>query len=82
MMLICEITNPCKSRNSYVSTAICFRIRHPNQDFFIADIFDALPVKNDRHTMEHPFFTLSTKPDIRVVEYKRDGVKIRLNPSP
>jgi plasmid replication initiation protein len=54
--------------------------RHPNRDFFIADIFDALPVKNDRHTMEHPFFTLSTKPDIRTVEYNRDGVKIRLNP--
>jgi plasmid replication initiation protein len=54
--------------------------RHPNQDFFIADIFDALPVKNDRHTMEHPFFTLSTKPDIRVVEYSRDGVNIRLVP--
>lgn len=54
--------------------------RHPNQDFFIADIFDALPVKNDRHTMEHPFFTLSTKPDIRVVEYSRDGVNIRLIP--
>jgi plasmid replication initiation protein len=54
--------------------------RHPNKDFFIADIFDALPVKNDRHTMEHPFFTLSTKPDIRTVEYNRDGVRIRLNP--
>jgi hypothetical protein len=35
--------------------------RHPHQDFFIADIFDSLPVKNDRHTMEHPFFTLSTQ---------------------
>ncbi len=55
--------------------------RHPNQDFFIADIFDALPVKNDRHTMEHPFFSLSTKKDIRSVEYEKDGVKIVLSPS-
>ena len=54
--------------------------RHPNQDFFIADIFDALPVKSDRHTMEHPFFALSTKPDIRTVEYSRDGVSIKLTP--
>ena len=54
--------------------------RHPNYDFFIADIFDALPVKNDRHTMEHPFFTLSTKPDIREVHYNRDGVSITLSP--
>ena len=54
--------------------------RHPNQDFFIADIFDSLPVKNDRHTMEHPFFAISTKPDIRTVEYKRDGVSVKLTP--
>jgi plasmid replication initiation protein len=56
-------------------------VRHPNQDFFIADIFDALPVKNDRHTMEHPFFSLSTKKDIRSVEYERDGIRIKLSPS-
>jgi plasmid replication initiation protein len=55
--------------------------RHPNKDFFIADIFDALPVKNDRHTMEHPFFALSTKKDIRSIEYSRDGVSITLSPS-
>jgi plasmid replication initiation protein len=54
--------------------------RHPNQDFFIPDIFDALPFKGDRHTMEHPFFTLSTKPDFRTVEYHRDGVSITLTP--
>ena len=54
--------------------------RHPNHDFFIADIFDSLPVKNDRHTMEHPFFTLSTKPDVRTVVYNRDGISIKLNP--
>src|ERR687893_475663 len=56
-------------------------VRHPNKDFFIADIFDALPVKNDRHTMEHPFFALSMKKDIRSIEYKRDGVNITLSPS-
>lgn len=55
--------------------------RHPNQDFFIADIFDALPVKNDRHTMEHPFFSLSTKKDTRSILYERDGVQIKLSPS-
>ena len=54
--------------------------RHPNLDFFIADIFDALPVKSDRHTMEHPFFTLSTKPDFREVEYSRGGVRITMTP--
>ena len=55
--------------------------RHPNQDFFIADIFDALPIKNDRHTMEHPFFSLSTRKDTRSIEYEREGVKMTLSPS-
>lgn len=54
--------------------------RHKQKDFFIADIFDALPIKNDRHTMEHPFFALSTKPDIRTVHYERNGVAIKMNP--
>ena len=39
------------------------------------------PVKGDRHTMEHPFFTLSTKKDIRTIRYQKDGVKITLSPS-
>lgn len=55
-------------------------IRHPERDFFIADIFDSLPAKCDRHTMEYPFFTLSTKPDMRVLEYKRDGVSVKIVP--
>lgn len=55
--------------------------RHPTRDFFIADIFDALPVKNDRHTMEHPFFTLSTKKDVRAIEYQHGDVSITLSPS-
>lgn len=55
--------------------------RHPIKDFFIADIFDSLPVKNDRHTMEHPFFTLSTQKDVRVVRYQKDDISIVLSPS-
>jgi hypothetical protein len=55
--------------------------RHAQQDFFIADIFDALPVKNDRHTMEHPFFALSTKPDFRIMTYNRNGISIKLVPN-
>jgi plasmid replication initiation protein len=55
--------------------------RHPIKDFFIADIFDSLPVKNDRHTMEHPFFTLATQKDVRVVRYQKDDISIVLSPS-
>jgi plasmid replication initiation protein len=30
--------------------------------------------------MEHPFFALSTKPDVREVKYSKDGVSIALSP--
>ena len=56
-------------------------VRHPNNDFFIADIFDSLPLKDDRHTMEHPFFALSTKKSIETVHYKHNGVEVKLSPS-
>jgi hypothetical protein len=36
--------------------------RHPIQDFFICDVTDAIP-KDDMGSMEHPIFSLSTKPD-------------------
>jgi plasmid replication initiation protein len=53
--------------------------RHPVRDFFIADILDCA-LKGDRHSMEHPFFSLSKKPDRRVREYERDGVHITIKP--
>lgn len=55
--------------------------RHPNRNFFIPDIFDAIPLKNDRHTMEHPFFTLSTQKDTRSIRYKKNNVSIVVSPS-
>ena len=37
--------------------------RHPNLDFFVLDITDAVP-KDDLASMEHPLFSLATKPDM------------------
>jgi hypothetical protein len=54
--------------------------RHPIQDFFICDVTDAIP-KDDMGSMEHPFFSLSTKPDIHIREYEHKGVKIAIMPS-
>jgi plasmid replication initiation protein len=56
-------------------------IRHPQDDFFIADIFDGLPVKDDMASMEHPIFSLSKVKDVRVIHYERAGVKITISPS-
>ena len=54
--------------------------RYPQGDFFVCDIFDAVP-KADMASMEHPIFSLSTKPDTRVREYEHNGIKIAIKPS-
>jgi plasmid replication initiation protein len=56
-------------------------IRHPNADFFIADIFDGLPVKDDMASMEFPMYSLSKVKDVRVIQYERAGVKVSISPS-
>lgn len=53
--------------------------RHPNRDFFVADILD-WAVKDDRASMEHPMFSLSKKPDHRVRHYERNGIHITVKP--
>ncbi|WP_425082468.1 replication initiator protein A [Ruegeria arenilitoris] len=54
--------------------------RHPTADFFVCDIFDALP-KDDLGSMEHPMFSLSTRPDRRILQYSHNGVEITVTPS-
>lgn len=54
--------------------------RHPQGDFFVCDIFDAVP-KADMASMEHPIFSLSTKPDTRVREYRHSDITISIKPS-
>lgn len=53
-------------------------IRHPQKDFFVADIFDAAP-KDDTASMEHPLFALKAG-DKRVRTYERNGVSIKILP--
>jgi len=55
--------------------------KHIEDDFFIADIFDNLPFKDDLASMEHPLFTLSFKPDIREIEYCNGDTTLRVIPS-
>jgi len=42
-------------------------IRH-ERDFFVCDVFDAA-VKGDSASMEHPIFSLSKKPDMKIRRY-------------
>lgn len=56
-------------------------IRHPNRDFFVCDIFDRLPYfKDDQASMEHPVFSLSTKPDMRTLHYEHNGNSLTIKP--
>lgn len=54
--------------------------RHPQKDLFVCDIVDAVP-KGDMSSMEHPVFSLSTKPDMRPRRYERNGNWIEISPS-
>ena len=54
--------------------------RHPTADFFVCDVFDAVP-KDDMGTMEHPLFSLSTRPDRRILTYEHNGTEVQVTPS-
>lgn len=55
-------------------------VRHPQVDLFICDVADAV-LKDDMASMEHPFYSLSKKPDIAIREYEHKGKKIKITPS-
>jgi plasmid replication initiation protein len=62
-----------RCQNSYPVITWCW-------DFFLAEVLDCA-IKDDRHSMEHPIFSLSKKKDIRVRFYKHNGIKITITPS-
>lgn len=49
-------------------------------DLFICDVLEASP-KDDLGTMEHPVFSLSTKPDLRILSYEHNGASVQVTPS-
>jgi len=53
--------------------------KHKQTDFFICDVFDTY--KDDSASMEHPVFSLSTKPDHRMLVYQYNGNIIKIKPS-
>jgi plasmid replication initiation protein len=55
-------------------------VRHPQQDFFICDFGDVIP-KSDIASMEHPLFTLATKPDTAIRHYEHNDNSVTITPS-
>ena len=54
--------------------------RHPVPDFFVCDVLSAV-AKADMASMEHPIFSLSTKPDTRVRRYEQGSLFVEVTPS-
>ena len=58
-----------------------FPVRHPQKDFFVLDLADVVP-KDDTASMEHPIFSLATKPDMRFLHYQgANGDTLEIEPS-
>lgn len=49
-------------------------------DLFACDFTAAMP-KHDLTSMEHPLFSLSTRPDRRILHYEHNGAEITVTPS-
>jgi len=54
--------------------------RHPQHDLFICDVADAA-LKDVMAQMEHPFYSLSKKPETAVRRYQQNGCWIEITPS-
>ena len=78
--MVCEMANSHEIDSEQRRTPLLPN-RHPQPDFFICDIFDAAP-KSDTASMEHPLFTLSTKPDYSIRKYKSGDRTLSIAPSP
>src|SRR4051812_26841800 len=54
--------------------------RHPQHDLFICDVSNAV-LKDVMQQMEHPFYSLSKKPETTVRRYEHKGNWIEITPS-
>jgi plasmid replication initiation protein len=54
--------------------------RHPQHDLFICDVADAV-LKDVMAHMEHPFYSLSKKPETNIRRYEHKGNWIEITPS-
>jgi plasmid replication initiation protein len=55
-------------------------VRHQQHDLFMCDVADAF-LKDDMASMEHPFFSLSKKPDTNIRRYENGDKWIEVVPS-
>lgn len=71
-------SDAAKARLEKAPAATLVPVRHPQKDFFIADILD-VSIKDDLASMEHPLFALKAG-DMRVKVYERNGNSVTVQP--
>ena len=54
--------------------------RHPQQELFVCDVADAV-LKDVMQHLEHPFYSLSKKPDTAIRRYEHNGQWLEVTPS-
>ena len=54
--------------------------KHPQQDLFLCDVADAV-LKDIMPQMEHPFYSLSKKPETTIRRYEHNGNRLEVMPS-
>jgi len=54
--------------------------RRAQNDFFVCDIFDAA-LKGDMASMEHPIFSIATRPDTNIRRYENGDTFVEVTPS-
>jgi plasmid replication initiation protein len=55
-------------------------LKYPQGDLFVCDVTDVI-LKDDMASMEHPFYSLSKKPDYKPRRYEHNGKWIEFRPS-
>ena len=53
--------------------------RHPVRDFFVLDVLDVTQ-RSDIASMAHPIFSLSTKPETRILRYQQEDTIVENHP--
>lgn len=69
---------PKAAEDKALAKSLLLPQRHP--DLFICDVLDAIP-KDDMASMEHPIFSLATRPDTRLLRYEHKNVVVEIAPS-
>jgi len=70
-----NIENEIAEINNHLSP-----VKHPQQDFFIADIFDAISFQTDMASLEYPLFVLKAG-DTKPKHFEINGFKIDIRTS-